>query len=41
MSTEDALAYLQTQLTINAQTEDVVEGIAAFFEKREPRWKGK
>ncbi len=41
MSTEDALAYLQAQLTINAQTEDVVEGIAAFFEKREPRWKGK
>ncbi len=41
MSTDDALHYLQSQLTINAQTEDVVEGIAAFFEKREPRWKGK
>jgi enoyl-CoA hydratase/carnithine racemase len=41
MTTDDALHYLQSQLTINAQTEDVVEGIAAFFEKRKPRWKGK
>ena len=41
MSTDDALTYLQSQLTINAQTEDVIEGIAAFFEKREPRWKGR
>ena len=41
MSTDDALVFLQSQLTLNAQTEDIVEGIAAFFEKREPRWKGK
>ncbi len=41
MATPDALAYLQSQLTINAQTEDMVEGITAFFEKREPRWKGR
>jgi enoyl-CoA hydratase/carnithine racemase len=41
MATEDALAFLQSQLTINAQTEDVVEGITAFFEKRDPQWKGR
>jgi enoyl-CoA hydratase/carnithine racemase len=41
MTTEDALAYLQSQLTLNAQTEDIVEGVTAFFEKREPRWKGR
>jgi enoyl-CoA hydratase/carnithine racemase len=41
MATEDALAYLRSQLTINAQTEDLVEGITAFFEKRDPQWKGR
>jgi enoyl-CoA hydratase/carnithine racemase len=41
MTTEDALSYLQSQLTVNANTEDIVEGITAFFEKREPVWKGK
>jgi enoyl-CoA hydratase/carnithine racemase len=41
MTTEDALHYLQAQLTINAQTEDIVEGITAFFEKRDPQWKGR
>ena len=41
MTTEDALQYLRSQLTINTQCEDLMEGIAAFMEKREPQWKGK
>jgi len=41
MTTRDALRFLQSQLTVNANTEDVVEGITAFFEKRDPDWKGK
>ena len=38
---EDALAYLHPMLTITTLTEDAQEGIAAFAEKREPRWKGR
>jgi enoyl-CoA hydratase/carnithine racemase len=38
---EDALAYLNTQLTLNLLTEDAMEGIAAFLQKREPQWKGR
>jgi enoyl-CoA hydratase len=38
---EDALAYLQSQLTIAFSTEDIQEGVKAFFEKREPRWTGR
>ncbi len=34
-----ALDRLQTGLTATAQTEDAAEGIAAFLEKREPRWR--
>jgi enoyl-CoA hydratase/carnithine racemase len=41
MTTADALSYLQSQLTVNANTEDIVEGITAFFEKRDPVWKGR
>jgi enoyl-CoA hydratase len=36
----DALEYLHAQLTIALSTEDIVEGVSAFFEKREPQWKG-
>lgn len=41
MDLDDALDYLRAQLTLAASTEDIVEGVSAFFEKREPRWKGR
>ena len=41
MNLEDALCYLQSQLTINIQTEDLREGITAFMQKRDPVWKGR
>jgi 1,4-dihydroxy-2-naphthoyl-CoA synthase len=34
-----ALDRLQTGLTATALTDDAAEGLAAFREKREPRWK--
>lgn len=41
MALDDALEYLRSQLSLTFTTEDIVEGVTAFFEKREPRWKGR
>lgn len=41
MPFDAALAHLHDQLTLNLQTEDAAEGITAFFEKRDPVWKGR
>ncbi|CAB4876198.1 unannotated protein [freshwater metagenome] len=37
----DALDFLRTQLTLAFSTQDIREGVQAFFEKREPQWKGR
>jgi enoyl-CoA hydratase len=38
---EDSLRYLNSQLTLNLMTEDAMEGVAAFMQRREPTWKGR
>jgi enoyl-CoA hydratase/carnithine racemase len=38
---EDALELLRAQLTIALSSDDAREGVAAFFERREPRWSGR
>jgi enoyl-CoA hydratase len=38
MAFADALDFLRSQLTIAFSTEDIQEGVRAFFEKREPNW---
>jgi enoyl-CoA hydratase/carnithine racemase len=40
MAFADALEFLHAQLTIALSTDDIVEGVTAFFEKREPVWTG-
>jgi enoyl-CoA hydratase len=41
MAFEDALDFLRAQLTIAFSTEDIQEGVRAFFERREPQWTGR
>jgi enoyl-CoA hydratase len=41
MPFEDALDFLRSQLSVAFTTEDIQEGVRAFFEKRDPQWTGR
>jgi enoyl-CoA hydratase/carnithine racemase len=41
MAFADALEYLHHNLTLAFSTDDIQEGVRAFFDKREPRWQGR
>jgi enoyl-CoA hydratase/carnithine racemase len=41
MSFFEGLEFLHSQLSLALSTEDIVEGVTAFFEKRDPVWKGR
>ena len=41
MAYDDAIDFLRSQLTIAFSTEDIQEGVRAFFEKRDPQWRGR
>jgi 1,4-dihydroxy-2-naphthoyl-CoA synthase len=40
MGQADAMEFLRAQLTLAQSTDDIREGVTAFFEKREPQWTG-
>ena len=41
MAFDDALELLRSQLSLTFSTEDIQEGVKAFFEKRDPEWRGR
>lgn len=41
MGPHAAMAYLHGMLDLIVRTDDVTEGITAFFEKRDPEWSGR
>lgn len=41
MSFQDGLEYLAGMLTVCLESEDTVEGVTAFLQKRAPEWKGR
>ena len=41
MALADAVDFLRAQLTIALSTQDVQEGVSAFFDKRDPVWTGR
>jgi enoyl-CoA hydratase/carnithine racemase len=41
MAFGEALDFLRAQLALAFSTEDIQEGVKAFFEKREPQWTGR
>jgi enoyl-CoA hydratase/carnithine racemase len=41
MAFDDALEFLRAQLSLAFSTDDIQEGVKAFFEKRDPVWTGR
>jgi enoyl-CoA hydratase/carnithine racemase len=41
MPLDEALDHLRSQLSLAFTTEDIQEGVRAFFEKRDPSWTGR